>query len=200
MTIPFPDHGAQEEIIRKIGKAELLFKRGRKILRFEKVTYGDVDRDRPCYGLLKPYARGRVLNVGLGMANSADLILSQSGVTALVTYELEQDIADVYAAEVTPDPRHTVIVADAHSNKPTGDFDVVLFELEVSRQDLYDKAKTYIRWAANHLASGGHVILKWSRVAECLANEFSAQATITILSQSTGRKPRPKWIVLERSQ
>lgn len=186
--VEFPDTSAQEEMIRVVGNVELLRKRGKKIVRFKKSTYGSED-DIPKYDKIKELFSGRVLNIGLGMGNSIDMILSRAEVTELIAYELEQDFIDLYNAEhPTPDPKLSLTLADAHAQKPTGDFDVVLYELEFGTRSLFNKAKTYLTWAWQHLKAGGSIVLPYSIYSAAAVVELSPpNAVTTFFSVPRGR-------------
>jgi len=197
--VEFPDHSAQEEMIHVIGNAELLWKGSgvnkRKILRYGKSTWGRSEDDLEMYKMLKPYATGRVLNVGLGMGTSAEKLLEKTEITEFIAYELEGDIISMYNWRATPDGRTSILQQDAHVHKPTGNFDVILYELQMNSQEWYDQAKVYLQWAYNHLTPEGLIILPHNRFSEALVREFLSLLDVTVLTKETGKKPTPIWII-----
>jgi hypothetical protein len=194
--VDFPDHSAQEDPIRVVGKAELLRKRGILIFRVNKSLWGS-ERDVDKYDRIKDLISGRVLAVGLGMGNSADMILKRAGVTELVSYEIEQDIADVFEAEHKADPKHKIEVADAYTATISGTFDVVLFELEADSQALYDKAKAFLDAAKKKLNRGGFVLTKADRFYEAIANDLASGYNCTVISKTQGRRVYPLFFKLD---
>ena len=197
MTSPtFPDYAAQEEIIRVVGKAELLYKRGEKILRYGKTKWGTVHY-KSTADKIKPYVTGRVLLAGLGMGNTALAVLEKGEVTELISYEIHQDIVDIFEAENEYDGRHTIIADDAYENKPDGTFDAVLFELMVYTQEDYDKAKSYVQWAITKLNTDGVVIIPYDKYLNHLIGELGS-CDITYISGFQGRRPKELFIVCRK--
>lgn len=192
----FPDYSAQEEPIRTIGKAELLYKRGEKILRFGKSKWGS-EYYKATSDKIKSFLTGRVLIVGLGMGNTALTSLERDEVTELISYEIHQDIVDVFQAENESDERHTIIVADAYENKPEGTFDVVMFELMVYTQEEYDKAKDYINWAKTVLNDDGVIIIAFDKYFNIIVQSLEG-LDITYVSEYAGRKPKELFIVCRK--
>jgi hypothetical protein len=197
--VTFPDPSAQEEMIRQIGNAELLRKRGKKILRFKKTTYGTED-DLARYNKIKELVHGRVLSIGLGMGHAAEMILARSEVTELISYEIESDIANVYSQEHGTEPKHNLEVKDAIANKPTGTFDVVLYELEFCTQALFNQAKQYLTWAWQRLNVGGSVIVPFSDYSAAAVKELAPpMSETTFIAEATGRIPRMLFIRVEKT-
>ena len=200
MSTAFPDTGPQEETIRTIGNAELLFKRGVKILRFNKARWGS-DDDGFKYGYLAPYLYGRVLHLGVGLGLSLDAILDSGDVTEILAYEWEQDIADIYTEEHSSDPRLTIEVADAHTNKPSGTFDLCLYELMTNNEIEYLKTKEYLQWIWQRMNSGGYLILPADRFSRALMGEFPQLSWSEVGVKDAARptiRPLPIWIVVQK--
>lgn len=195
--VDFPDYSAQEEPIATFGKAELLKKAGVKIMRFNRKTWGtenDVDR----YNLIKEFITGKVVNVGLGMGTSADVILSVGSVTELISYELEQDIVDLFNDQHEQDNRHDIRVQDAHENKPDGNFDVILFELLCINSGMYLGAKDYLEWCKDHLTANGCVILEYNIWSKALIGELTGWDVSYISTTVNTLRPRKIWMQLKK--
>jgi len=195
----FPDYSAQEEIIRKIGDAELLYKAGKKILRFKKKIYG-IEIMKDDYTLLTPYFNGDVLNIGLGMGNSIQTILSCASVDSVLCYEIEQDIIDIYIAEYGDNDKLTIICADAMETKPDGIFDVILYELPLETEQLFNGANDYIVWGQSHLKDGGYIILPDNVYTRRLILTYAQTFNINYLSRLRGRVNEQKWIVMIKNE
>jgi SAM-dependent methyltransferase len=200
MSLKFPDHSAQEVSIRRVGDAELLYKRGRKIVRYKQGTWGAPDEDIVLYRMLAPYIKGRVINVGLGAGTSLDMIMEKSAeITEVFAYEIIQDLVDLYAAEhPSLDPKRKLEVADARDEKPAGTFDSILFELQITTQREYDDALAYLTWAERQLNDRGYIILSYNNNTDILAKTFR-NLNITYLSTGTGLGERKVWIILQKT-
>ena len=112
MAVIFPDYSARESIIETRGNVELLIKVDKKIMRFNKILWGEED-SKVYYEMITAYMTGRVLNIGLGMGNSADVILAQPAVTQYLAYEIEADIVAIYNNQnPSLDPRKRIEVKD----------------------------------------------------------------------------------------
>jgi hypothetical protein len=202
-VVDFPDHSAKEELIRSSGDVELLRKRGEKILRWKRSRWGS-ERERWRYALLRPYASGRVLHAGLGLGISAEEILARTEVTELICYEWLSDVVAIYQAEHGAEPRLTLETADAHLSKPSGTFDVVLYELPMDNAADFDQSKAYMQWAWGKLNAGGHVIMPHNRFSVALVAEFPQLAPITVSAQysepgiKTSLRPRSVWLVVTK--
>jgi hypothetical protein len=197
MPPTFPDHSAQEQIIRVVGDAELLYKRGEKILRWQKAYWGQA-ADAWRYELIKPYVHDRVLHLGVGLGLSLESILVAPGVTEIIAYEWLQDVADIWNAEHAADPRLTLTVADAHANKPTGSFHSIVYELPLNVADEYDKTKAYLTWCWGRLDAGGHFLIPVDRFARALLVEFPQLAWIELSASGRDLAPIPVWIVVTK--
>ena len=196
--VKFPDYSDGEEIIRTVGKAELLYKHGKKILRFNKIQWNS-DNDKENYAAVKDIMKGRVLNIGLGNGLSAQMILDTE-ITELISYESEQDITDMYNARVEDiededfksDVRHIITTKDAIVDKPTGNFDVIYYEICMDSPTTYDDAKRYIQWALTKLNRNGFILLNFSNYSNALVSELGL--TSTQITRTEGRVTQPKFI------
>lgn len=186
----FPDHGDMEEIIREVGNAELLYKAGKKILRFNKSTWGKEDNEEK-YALLESFATGRILDVGLGMGISVDVLLGES-VTEMICYEIEENLVEMYQleGEKSSSEKLSIINEDAWENKPEGEFDLVLYEIQVSNQALYDNALSYVEWALEHST---RVIIEDNVYTRMMINEIDANPMY--ISSGSGLGEKRRWIV-----
>lgn len=187
-----PDYSAREELIVKIGDAELLYKKGVKILRFKKSTWGS-ENNAANYNLIKPYFKGRVLNIGLGMGVSVDVALTQN-VDELITYEIEQDIIDVYNNQHEVDKKVSIVKETCFDNKPDGDFDCILFELGEWVISDYDNIISYFDWIYDHLK--GYCIIEYNKWNLAFINDILDKFDYTELS--SGRRSEKKWIILTK--
>ncbi len=161
----FPDYSAQEEIISTSGDAELLYKHGVKTVRYKK-TYWTEQGDKEKYELIKYLMKGKVLDVGMGAANSTKMILKK-GVTSLKSFELIQDLVDLY--NLDPESgNHSIKLKNFHANKPIGKFDVILYELSFDSQASYDEASAFLDWAVDHLENGGKIIIPFDKYSNAL--------------------------------
>jgi hypothetical protein len=113
------------------------------------------------------------------MGTSVDRLLTRPEVTELIAFELEADLANLYADQHPAEPRLQVEVLDAHATKPSGTFDLVLYELPMDSRAEWLKGKQYLSWAWGRLNSGGHIALPAhppaaGRFSQALASEFPA--------------------------
>lgn len=194
MTVTFPDHGPQEEILHTSGDAELLIKAGTKILRWRKALWGSAD-DAALYQLLGAYCTGRVLNTGLGMGLSVDEALSHAAVTSVVAWELRQEIIDVYAAAHEPlDERLSILAGDCYAQPAEGTFDLVLFELPIDTQQTLAQALDNIGGFHAALNPGGNLVFRYDRFGVALADALGQP--YHVLSLARGPRPDPVWAVV----
>lgn len=190
----FHDYTSQETPILTIGYAELLYKNNKKILRFKKSTHGTED-DIVKYDTIKDLIKGRVLDVGLGMGNSVDMILSVEDVTELIVYEIENDIIQVYEQTHDSDERLIIENKNAFDHKPTGLFDVILYELEYQPLYYYTEAGKYLDWCKDHLTESGKIIL-WYKVNSNILAKSLESYSLSYISIPTGLKPIELFIKL----
>ena len=196
--IKFSDYSDQEEIIRTVGDAELLYKAGKKIMRYKKSTYGK-EKEISNYNIIKDLMKGKVLNVGLGMGQSADVILAQKAVKELISQEIEPDIANLYKEE--KGDNHKIQVVDAHKGKPKEKFDVILYELFINDQKTHDEAMTYITHAKdNMLKDEGIILLRYDRYANLLAMNMEESFDASIISRPNPKQPLPLFLKLTKKQ
>ena len=191
--IKFPDVSSQEEMIDTEGDAELLYKRGEKILRYKKSIWGR-EGWKDNYTIIKPQFSGRVVNMGLGMGNSVDTILENETVTEVISYEYVADIANLYIKTHDADSRHTIKIEDGYSHKPDGLFNSILFEPILDSQDEFDKAEEYLSWAEDHLYNDGSIIMNYDEYMYALAIQMLPDMTVVIESLVEGRKPKNLFI------
>lgn len=194
----FPDHSAREELIFSTGHSELLYKNGVKMLRYKKKVWG-TEKDKAAFERIAPFFAGRILDIGLGMGNSAEAILSRQEVAELISYEICDCVVDVFLSQHDPDQRHTIIIEDAHEYKPDGTFDVIVYELLKDSEENYDKAKAYVIWALDHLTENGCVFISHDRFAEPLAAELGSSVIVTQVSSGIGLTKRIIWLRLEKA-
>ena len=189
--ISFPDYSAQEEMIECCGDAELLYKSGKKIMRYQMTTYG-CEGDCENYDLIKSYMTGSVLNIGLGMGNSVDMILDTE-ITDLIVYEIEQDIIDLYES-FHSDERLTIYTEDAFENKPEQTFDIILFEVGVTENNLTD-IQDYLTWAFQNLNANGYLIIPYDRYYSVLIEDYGK--SLSYITKGSGMSEQNIWILCQ---
>lgn len=189
------DHTAQEEIISACGDAELLWKRGRKIVRYKKKTWGRED-DEERYASVEFAIRGDVLNVGMGAGNSVNMMLPRSN--SVVAYETEQDLIDLYVQTFGTNEKLTIVNADAFENKPEGSFDVIFYEIEIYSQETFDRSTSYLEWGISHLKEGGIIILPYNTETKTLSESFLSSCNITTIERGSGLGKSRVFIILSK--
>lgn len=192
-----PDYSDQEEIIQEIGKAELLYKNGKKILRYGKHTWGTEDYSN-ILDFIKPYLTGRILDVGLGMGISLDKVIENDNFSEVIVYEKEIDIVSIYDNTHEPNENIDIKNEDCFQNKPDGFFDCILFELKDFIPFNYQDCKDYLNWAKDHLESGKYFIMDYSKASESLANEFTDHFNLSYITNGLRLGRETLWIVMVR--
>lgn len=200
--IDFPDTSDQEEPIKKVGRTELLRKRGEKILRVNQARWGG-EAERYKYRYLLPYLSGRVLHLGVGIGWSLERIVERTEVTEIIAYEIEGDIIAIYESEHEDDLRLTFEAKNAHEHKPSGTFDTCFYELPMNSQETYDQSKAYLQWIWGRLNAGGCIILPRDRFSVALVGEFPNLNPMTIAVNDPARpsrrgNPDPIWLVVTK--
>lgn len=192
-----PDYSDQEELIEVIGKAELLYKNGKKILRYEKHTWGSEDYSK-ILDFIKPYLTGRILDVGLGMGISLEKIVENDNFSEVIVYEKEENIISIYQNTHESNDNITIINDDAFENKPDSFFDCILFELKDFVPFNYQDCKDYLSWSKDHLDSGKYFIMDYSQASESLANEFTDYFNLSYITNGLRLGRKTLWIVMVR--
>jgi len=187
----FPDHSNGENIIETYGKAEILYKHGKKIMRFNKHTIG-YDYDIEKYELIKDLFKGDVLNIGLGMGTSVNTILNNPNVNSLIVYEIEEDIIGLYN-KLHTNEKLTIHNLNAFTNIPSGKFDCILYELFIYNEEIYNKSINYINLMKTHLKKDGIIVLEYNEYFLEIAKNYTYDI---ITNGKTGLGRRNQWIVI----
>lgn len=107
-----------------------------------------------------PLAKGRCLEIGLGLGVASKIILSHSRVTQLLTVEKNED---VIAAFGRPLPKHLILCADANvwvKSVPTVHplYDFIFVDHYVYDEDLFPELQELAQNLANLLKPGGSMV------------------------------------------
>ncbi len=110
-----------------------------------------------------PYAKGRCLEIGLGLGVASKTILAKRGVSHLLTVEKNER---VIAAFGRPLPRHNILVADIHewiSNilqlKPSFDFIFVDHHADMEEEDTYVEMCVLVEQLKQLLTKEGKLVV-----------------------------------------